>query len=114
MKGFYFQSEGKCKEALKWYTDSLYVAETVSINFMRLQTLENIEQIISEETIKEEIKSGFVFVMDYNEDRQVILRENLTTEEKDGFVQVIEDIDHANNHATIYLDTIGNIEYFKS
>ena len=64
-------------------------------------------------TFKEDIKAGFVFIMDYNEDRQVIFRENFTTNEEDGFVQVIEDIDHANNHATIHLDTIGNVKYFK-
>jgi len=46
LKGFYFHSANKTKEALKWYTESLKIAQPNSINFMRLQALENIEMII--------------------------------------------------------------------
>ena len=73
-----------------------------------------LDNMTNKKTIKEDIKAGFVFIMDYNEDRQVIFRENFTTKEEDGFVQLIEDIDHANNDATIHLNTIGSIKYFKS
>ena len=47
----------------------------------------DLNNIRNKETVKEDIKSGFVFVMDYNEDRQVINRDNSTTKEEDGFVQ---------------------------
>ena len=55
LKGFYFHStvnqEGvvNIKEAVRWYTHSLNCAEEMSINYWRLQALENIELIISEE-----------------------------------------------------------------
>ena len=73
----------------------------------------DLNNITNKETIKEDIKTGFVFIMDYNEDRQVINRDNFKTKEQDGFVQVIKDLEDANNHATIHLNTIGNVKYFK-
>ena len=48
LKGFYFHSTGNIKQGMKWYTHSLYVAEGKSVNYWRLQALENIEQIIAE------------------------------------------------------------------
>lgn len=53
LKGFYFHSTTNFSEALKWYTHSLEVTERHSINFLRLQALENIEQIIAEKKSEE-------------------------------------------------------------
>ena len=47
LKGFYFHTRGNIKDALKFYTESLYVAEMYSVNYWRLCALENIEQIIA-------------------------------------------------------------------
>ena len=47
LKGFYFHSRGDLKEALRFYTHSLYVAEVYSVDYWRLCALENIEQIIT-------------------------------------------------------------------
>ena len=47
LKGFYFHAVRKYKDAVFWYTESLKVAEKVSVNFWRLEALENLEQIIS-------------------------------------------------------------------
>ena len=73
----------------------------------------DLNNIRNKGTIKEDIKSGFVFIMDFNEDRQVINSDNFTKKEQDGFVQVIKDLEHENNHATIHLNTIGKVKYFK-
>ena len=54
--------------------------------------------------IERELKLGFNFIMDYNEDRQIILDENITNEESES---------DKNNHAFIYLDTIGECQICK-
>ena len=56
LKGFYFHARGDFKEAMRWYTDSLYVAEKESINSWRLYALENIEQIASKKTEDERLE----------------------------------------------------------
>ena len=61
----------------------------------------------------EDIKSGFVFVMDYNEDREGISKDNSTIDEEDGFVKMLKEQVHDKNQATIHLDTMGNVKYFK-
>ena len=44
---------GKSDQALKWYSQSLRIAETKSVNFIRLQALENIEIIIRHKRLYE-------------------------------------------------------------
>ena len=36
LKGFYFHSVNKVNDALMWYSESLKIAETFSVNFIRL------------------------------------------------------------------------------
>ena len=57
--------------------------------------------------IKNELRSGFSFIMDYNEDREVILTESVNNEEKyhNMMSQIIKSDD--DRSATIYLNTIG-------
>ena len=63
--------------------------------------------------IKNELRSGFSLIMDYNEDREVILTESENNEEKhtNMMSQIIESDDYPN--AAIYLNTIGNTLYAK-
>ena len=56
--------------------------------------------------IENQLKLGFHFLMDYNEDRQVKLDQNIT-EAKVGLAKSVSSSDQ-NQHAFIYLDTIGN------
>ena len=58
--------------------------------------------------IKNELKSGFSFIMDYNEDREVILTESVNNEEKhpNMMSQILESDNDPS--AAIYLSTIGN------
>lgn len=61
LKGFYFHSKGNysqvnyqrsnISEAIRWYTKSLYEASDKSVNFWRLQALENIESILQEDSL---------------------------------------------------------------
>ena len=61
-----------------------------------------------EKPSNEDVKSGFVFVMDYNEDREGVSEDNSTLDEEDGFVKMLKEQVHDENHATIHLDTMGN------
>ena len=61
-----------------------------------------------EKPSNEDVKSGFVFVMDYNEDREGVSEDNSTVDEEDGFVKMLKEQVHDENHATIHLDTMGN------
>ena len=60
-----------------------------------------------EDNIKNQLKLGFHFLMDYNEDRQVTLDENIT-ETKVGLAKSVSSSDQIQD-AFIYLDTIGKI-----
>ena len=55
--------------------------------------------------IENELKLGFHFLMDYNEDRQKIIDKNISKKELD-LAKSISASDQ-NKHAFIYLDTIG-------
>ena len=53
-----------------------------------------------------ELKLGFAFIMDYNEDRQVTFDQDFKEEDEDGLVNRIAKSDD-DKHASIFLDTIG-------
>ena len=57
--------------------------------------------------IENQLKLGFHFLMDYNEDRQVTLDQNIT-EVKVGLAKSVSS-SNENQHAFIYLNTIGKI-----
>ena len=57
--------------------------------------------------IENELKLGFHFLMDYNEDRQVIFAQN-NSKTKVGLAKSVASSDH-NEHAFVYLNTIGKI-----
>ena len=60
------------------------------------------------QNIEKEIKSGFAFIMDYNEDRQMTpdKDDKMTDDGGLGLVSSIVETDH-NQDATIYVNTIG-------
>ena len=61
--------------------------------------------------IKQELKSGLAFIMDYNEDRQINLDKTNTVDRKVfGMVNSIVASDE-DQQAFIYLDTIGKIKH---
>ena len=61
--------------------------------------------------IEKELKIGFNFLMDYNEDRQLTCDQNIN-EEALGLGNNIAQSDQ-NQHAFVYLDTIGEIYIFE-
>ena len=64
----------------------------------------------SKDNIEAEIKSGFLFVMDYNEDRQIRFDQDLKhIKTDDSFASRIVN-SNDDKHAIIYLDTIGNVK----
>ena len=56
--------------------------------------------------IREELKLGFNFLLDYNEDRQVTLYEAYKKRKNFSLARSLHESDQ-NNHAFVYLDTIG-------
>ena len=55
-----------------------------------------------------ELKLGFAFIMDYNEDRQVTFDQDFKEEDEDGLVNRIAKSDD-DKHASIFLNTIGKL-----
>ena len=57
--------------------------------------------------IEKELKIGFNFLMDYNEDRQVTINHNVSNKNI-GLAKSVASSDQ-NEHAFVYLNTIGKI-----
>ena len=66
----------------------------------------DLNRFSNKSNIAEELELGFNFFMDYNEDRQVIRQSTVGKEEKSGISANLLESDK-NQHAFIYLDTIG-------
>ena len=66
----------------------------------------DLNRFSSKNNIEKELELGFVFIMDYNEDRQVELQQGEDSQEDFNFVSRIDKSDY-NQHAIIYLNTIG-------
>ena len=66
-----------------------------------------------EHNIGRQLKLGFAFLLDNNEDRQVNLVENnnFTNGRKFGLVNSVKDSDQDLN-ANVYIDTIGENDYY--
>ena len=65
------------------------------------------------DNIENELKTGFLFIMDYNEDRQVIFNHNISSQSIDSLSGRIIQKDE-NQHAFIYLDTIGEKKFMRN
>ena len=61
----------------------------------------------NKDNLDRELELGFYFIMDYNEDRQVTFDKILNKTQELSMAANILDSDR-NQHAIIYLDTIGN------
>ena len=67
----------------------------------------DLNRFTNRNNIDKELELGFYFILDYNEDRQITLKKKSNKKEF-GLAGNITKVDH-NQHAIIYLDTIGNI-----
>ena len=69
----------------------------------------DLEKYGSKDNSKNDLKSGLVFFMDYNEDRQVIFEEN----DDPGYELFVDKVDASLDEAkaSIYLNTIGDLLY---
>ena len=67
----------------------------------------DLNRFSNKDNIENELKSGFVFIMDYNEDRQIntIQGKNNTARDESLTHKIVKSND--NQHAFIYLNTIG-------
>ena len=70
----------------------------------------DLEKMNDKKNMENELKSGFSFIMDYNEDRQVTFDADVTPIEKDSLMtKIVKSND--NQQAFIHLNTIGG--YFQ-
>ena len=67
----------------------------------------DINRFSNESNIAKELELGFYFLMDYNEDRQVTKQSTLSREDKRSSMAANLLESDKNQHAFIYLDTIG-------
>ena len=66
----------------------------------------NLNEHSNKDNNKQEIKSGFVFIMDYNEDRQVTFEDQAYEENSYSLIDRMVNSDE-NDYAVIYLNTFG-------
>ena len=70
----------------------------------------DLNRFTDKDNVDKELKLGFYFVMDYNEDRQVNFFERNTLQNMNkGLASSLTEIDQ-DQHAFIYLNTIGEIK----
>ena len=62
--------------------------------------------------IIEELKTGFAFIMDYNEDRQITFNQGSEKVIDKGLVSRIDGAERDSQHAFVYLSTIGKKPLF--
>ena len=67
----------------------------------------DLDKFSNKSNIDKELKLGFSFIMDYNEDRQVIVHEDVSTKKKSGLTAKIVE-SNQDRHALMYFNTIGN------
>ena len=67
----------------------------------------DLNKFLDKNNMENQLKTGFVFIMDYNEDRQITFLDNDSTVWDHHLASRIIQKDN-NQHAFIYLDTIGN------
>ena len=65
----------------------------------------DLEKFSDKQNIERELKLGFIFLLDYNEDRQVSFNQD-SINSNESFGDIIIESDPS-QHAAIYLDTIG-------
>ena len=68
----------------------------------------DLNKFSNEDNIENQLKLGFNFLMDYNEDRQVTFVDENLKIKKLGLANSLVASDH-NKHAFVYVDTIGII-----
>ena len=66
----------------------------------------DLNRFSNHEDMKSNLESGFIFLMDYNEDRQVAIYNGSSKLEEKSFANRVVKSDHE-NHASIILNTIG-------
>ena len=72
----------------------------------------DLQKLSDKDNIEHELKSGFAFIMDYNEDRQVTFDADVNENDEKGLINQIVKSDD-NQQALIYLNTIGKTDIFK-
>ena len=71
----------------------------------------DLNKFSNKNNIEKELKSGFIFMMDYNEDRQVTFEKDHVKVDDGSFANQIMELDDTES-AFIYLNTIGKFISF--
>ena len=67
----------------------------------------DLNRFSNKDNIIEELKTGFAFIMDYNEDRQITFNQGSEKVIDKGLVSRIDGAERDSQHAFVYLSTIG-------
>ena len=71
----------------------------------------DLDRFSNKSNIKRELETGFIFIMDYNEDRQVSFDDQDNTNiVENNFASTIVESNDIEKHASISLETIGKKE----
>ena len=66
----------------------------------------DLNKLSNKNNLDRELKSGFSFIMDYNEDRQVVFNKNFSNKKDDTLTSNVVESDQ-DQQAVIYLNTVG-------
>ena len=69
----------------------------------------DLNKLSNKNNLDRELKSGFSFIMDYNEDRQVAFNRNFRNKKDDTLTSNVVESDQ-DQQAVIYLNTVGENE----
>ena len=72
----------------------------------------DLNRFSNKDNIIEELKTGFAFIMDYNEDRQITFNQGSEKVIDKGLVSRIDGAERDSQHAFVYLSTIGKKPLF--
>ena len=72
----------------------------------------DLNRFSNKDNIIEELKTGFAFIMDYNEDRQITFNQGSEKVIDKGLVSRIDGAERDSQHAYVYLSTIGKKPLF--
>ena len=67
----------------------------------------DLDKLLDKNDINNYLRLGFLFFLDFNEDRQVVFNKDFK-EEKFGFTRRLDE-SNQDDHAFIYLNTIGQL-----
>ena len=94
--------------AIHTHTHTTCKKSAIIIQYRKFLVITRMRSFSNKDNIQNELKSGFLFILDYNEDRQVTLDKSSMHVEDKGLISRMMKSDGYQD-ASIYLNTIGQL-----